>query len=56
MPQAVAIEPVMRIVQAGKARGLPMAVASAGTTKHVHKSLDEAGIAGLFNTVVCGGK
>ena len=54
--QAVAIEPVLQIVRAGKARNLPIAVASAGTRKHVLKSLDEAGIADLFDAVVCGGK
>ena len=46
----------MRIVRAGKAKGLPIAVASAGTRKHVTQSLAEAGITDLFDAVVCGGQ
>lgn len=46
----------MRIVRAGKAKGLPIAVASAGTRKHVSQSLEEAGISDLFDAVVCGGE
>ena len=46
----------MRIVHAGKAKGLPIAVASAGTRKHVQQSLEEAGITELFDAIVCGGE
>ncbi|GAX80167.1 hypothetical protein CEUSTIGMA_g7605.t1 [Chlamydomonas eustigma] len=51
---AEVIEPVMRIVRAGRKKGLPMAVASAGTRKHVQQSLEEAGITAFFDAVVCG--
>ena len=54
--QATVIESVMRIVHAGKAKGLPIAVASAGTRKHVQQSLEEAGITELFDAIVCGGE
>mmetsp|Transcript_36118 Transcript_36118/g.80374 ORF Transcript_36118/g.80374 Transcript_36118/m.80374 type:complete len:210 (+) Transcript_36118:165-794(+) len=47
------IQPVMQIVEAGRARGLKMAVASGGTRWHVMQSLKETGINHLFDAVVC---
>lgn len=44
----------MDIVHAGRARGLPMAVASGGTRHHVMKGLTETGILPLFDAIVGG--
>ncbi|GLC46045.1 hypothetical protein PLESTB_001024300 [Pleodorina starrii] len=48
------IDSVIDIVRAGAARGLPMAVASGGTRKHVMEGLSSTGLLLLFSAVVCG--
>ena len=45
---------MLQIVQQGRVLGLPMAVASGGTRRHVIKWLTEASILDLFQAVVCG--
>lgn len=48
------IDSVIDIVKAGAARGLPMAVASGGTRKHVMEGLTSTGLLPYFKAIVCG--
>ncbi|GIL69268.1 hypothetical protein Vretimale_12610 [Volvox reticuliferus] len=48
------IDSVVEIVRAGAARGLPMAVASGGTRKHVMEGLTSTGLLPYFSAIVCG--
>lgn len=45
---------VVDIMRAGAARGLPMAVASGGTRKHVMEGLTSTGLVSYFRAIVCG--
>ncbi len=54
--QGTLIEPVIEIVKAGRAKGLPIAVASGGMRWFVTQVLDEAGITNMFDAVVCAGE
>ena len=47
------IEPVVEVARAAKARGLPIAVASGGSTSNVRTGLASTGILHLFDAVVC---
>ncbi|KAG2440559.1 hypothetical protein HYH02_010143 [Chlamydomonas schloesseri] len=48
------IDEVVEIVKAGAARGLPMAVASGGTRKHVMEGLTSTNLLSYFKAIVCG--
>ncbi|KAG2499778.1 hypothetical protein HYH03_002075 [Edaphochlamys debaryana] len=48
------IDDVVAVVKAGAARGLPMAVASGGTRKHVMEGLTATGLLPYFKAIVCG--
>ncbi|KXZ50842.1 hypothetical protein GPECTOR_15g528 [Gonium pectorale] len=48
------IDSVIDIVRAGAARGLPMAVASGGTRRHVMEGLTSTGLLPYFSAIVCG--
>ncbi|GFR46098.1 hypothetical protein Agub_g7578 [Astrephomene gubernaculifera] len=48
------ISSVVDIVRAGAGRGLPMAVASGGTRKHVMEGLTSTGLLPYFGAIVCG--
>jgi phosphoglycolate phosphatase-like HAD superfamily hydrolase len=52
--QVKVIQSVVEIVLAGAARGLPMAVASGGTRKHVMEGLTESGLLKYFGAIVTG--
>ena len=51
--QVAPIEPVVAVARAAKARGLPIAVASGGSTSNVRTGLASTGILHLFDAVVC---
>jgi beta-phosphoglucomutase-like phosphatase (HAD superfamily) len=53
--QATLIEPVMDIVRAAQAKGLPIAVCSGGTSWHVDQILTETNIKSQFMAIVTGG-
>ena len=51
--QVQTIEPVVAVARAAKARGMPIAVASGGSTSNVRTGLASTGILHLFDAVVC---
>ena len=51
--QVTAIEPVVEIARAAHAAGLPIAVASGGSTSNVRGGMKIAGIADFFEVVIC---
>lgn len=53
MQQVTAIEAVVEVARRALAQGIPIAVASGGSTAHVRAGLEVAGILHLFEVVVC---
>lgn len=51
--QVETIAPVVAIAEEGKRRGLPMAVASGGSRKHVIAGLRVSGLEAMFSAFVC---
>ena len=47
------IEPVVEIARRAQAAGIPIAVASGGSTAHVTEGLRIAGIQHMFEVIIC---
>ena len=53
MLQVRAIEAVVEVARRAQAQGIPIAVASGGSTAHVHAGLQIAGIQHMFEVIIC---
>ena len=51
--QVTIIEPVVEIARRAQVQGIPIAVASGGSTAHVTEGLRIAGILHMFEIIVC---